>query len=282
MKLSKAVLMSMAALTLCGGVRADEDEEHEVNQQMLFFMDSAYVEEHGEIELNLTSVFQTDEDEDGVEAKGWANVLELEYGLTKWLELEVEVPWLWAEVEFAGQDESVSGLGDVELGAIFQILREEEGSILPTVALGFEASLPTGDYKDGLGKDTTTYGIGLNASRKVNNWFFHLAGAFEWATDAKEFEADENETEEFDAIEFEYGAAAVYAGIEDVELIVELTGEYEEEDGEDGIEEESELYLTPGIRFEVADEMELGFGFPLGMNEDAADWGIALKFIAEW
>ena len=84
--------------------------------------------------------------------------------------------------------------------------------------------------------------------------------------------------EKSDEKELEYGLAAVYQPSDDVDLILELFGEYEKEKGEDGeTERTNSLLIVPGVKYEFANELEVGIGVPVGLNDDSFDVGGILK-----
>ena len=75
----------------------------------LFLGESPFTSEQGELELQLTAAHR-----DGEEQETELSI-EFQYGLTDRLTLEVVLPYLYLD----GEEGSVDGLGDVELGAIY-------------------------------------------------------------------------------------------------------------------------------------------------------------------
>jgi len=269
-------IAALAALLFLSGIQA-RSEETKVGTQFLFFIEEAYLQEAGEWELSAATVYQEELPEADFDAAEWNSMLELEYGLARWLELEVELPWMW----WKAGDKEESGLADVEGSLKFLLLQEREQSLRPTLSASVGVSLPSGDWKKGLGMGTTGYELGLGLGKDTGNWIFLLSGTAEYFPGAKTLNSS-GQTEKEDEFEIAGGAAIVYQAIEDASLILELSGEYEEEE-EAGVEEsEIEMYLTPGIKFEPIEGLELGGGIPIGLNDDSYQWGVFLKLIAEW
>jgi len=276
----KIFVVSLVLSAICGA-NVWAEEELDTKQQFLFFMEEGYLQEQGEWEANLSSLYQDGLSEGGVDSKEWKTIAGFEFGLTEWLQVETEFPWLWKEEKEAGTTERESGLGDIEVGLRAIVLEENEDGLQPTVSVGIEMSLPSGDWKEGLGAGTVGYGPVLGISKTVGEWVFHAGGGLEWFNDAKEREG--TETEKADIFEMNGGAAVVYQGVEDLEMILEVFGEYEAEEPEDGHNKyETELYLSPGLRYEVARGIELGGGVPIGLNDDSYDVGLFLKLLCEW
>ena len=137
-------IAALAALLFLFGSNA-RSEEAEVGTQFLFFIEEAYLQEVGEWEDSAASAYQENLPEADLDASEWNSMLELEYGLAKWLELEVELPWMWWK---AGNQEE-SGPGDVEASLKFLLMQEKEQSLRPTLSASVGVSLPSGIGKKG-------------------------------------------------------------------------------------------------------------------------------------
>jgi hypothetical protein len=46
--------------------------------------------------------------------------------------------------------------------------------------------------------------------------------------------------------------------------------------------EETELFLTPGLKWKAVDDVELGLAVPVGLTDDSADWGILGQALIEF
>lgn len=75
---------------------------------------------------------------------------QLAYGLAKNLEVSIESPWLTISNE-GTIPLAPSGIGDTNLSAKYNFLREREKSRLPAMTINFNIEFPTGDVKRQLG-----------------------------------------------------------------------------------------------------------------------------------
>ncbi len=94
---------------------------------------TAYVLDMGELEFDLVVSFLRFDDRDETET-----ILEIEYGLTGRLLIELEIPYLVVDPSPGSREH---GIGDLELEAKYAI-----GEFYALcLALGAEISIPTGD-----------------------------------------------------------------------------------------------------------------------------------------
>ncbi len=283
-------LLTIAILVLQPGpvgVQAEpaHDEDEASEQQFLFFMEEAYTQEAQEVQISLFSYFQDEQQAPGESESysRWVAGAEIEYGLTDWLQIEFEAPYLHRRVDDDGDEQSETGWGDSEIGVSALLHREGAAWWDATVSVSVEAMIPTGDYRKGLGADRTGWGLAIAASKCLDDVVIHLGAGMEWVNDAKEVEIgdDPDNAETSDLEEFACGAALVHRTTDTLESILELTAEFETERGDDGTEHETEVYLTPGFRYALDDDVEIGLGLPIGLTDDAYDWGLFARIILE-
>jgi hypothetical protein len=76
---------------------------------------------------------------------------EVDYGLFDGLEVGVEMPWLAIFSDARNAPHRVAGIGDTNLSAKYNFLKEREHSRRPAIAFAFNLELPTGDIHRQLG-----------------------------------------------------------------------------------------------------------------------------------
>jgi len=266
--LMTCILLPM--LTLVGWA-ADEEATHD----FLFLTDEAYVQEEGEWQFGVSigywdRVADDDAGEDALQHSVSA-ALEIEYGITERLQIELELPYLSHKAE----ETTASGIGDAEVGSGYAIVRETDS--LPAVTAGIEFSLPTGDEDRDMGAGAWGYEGFVAVSKHISDLFLHASISYGRTDDAigEEGKVDESE--------IGYRLAVVRTLNEGINLIVELGGESEREVDAAGESETADtLYFVPGIQWECDAEWNLGLGIPVGLTDDSADWGGILKTQVEF
>jgi hypothetical protein len=211
---------------------------------------TAYTLDQGEVEVDLVGSFLRFEEGDASRL-----LVEVEAGLTDWLLAEIEIPYLFANPE-RGRGER--GVGDVELELKGRIPGDWNGMEL---GIGVEVSLLTGDADEGLGGPETELGVFAAASRRFEFFNVHLQVGAEVAEESRA----------------EYGVAAavdVRPWGRAVSLLLAVNGEIERGEGPGWT-------LVPGFEVRL-DEIQAGAGFPLGLSEEAEDWGIIVDVEIEF
>ncbi len=271
------VLLSICLLFFCDPfnsfeIRADEDGEHEVERQdFLFLVNEAYLEEEGEWQFVIQSGFlnglESEEHGETVEEDLFFVDVEFEYGITDSITLELALPYERIELSEPGEgSESFSGIGDGEIGLAFALIQESEDS--PALTLALEGSFPSGDEDEGLGRGVWGWEASLISSKRLAyNLYVHSHLGFEFANNVIE------EGELSDEREYSYGLALAQQVTEDAFILLELSGEYEEEKSLGETESGHALYLGPGAFIELESGWEVGANLVIGLTDDSYDWG---------
>lgn len=288
-RLSKGRVYVLLACLLGGfhlrpahGREADKDFEE---QQFLFMLEEAYTQEVQEWQVGSSlAYFDHQVSIEGSERKVkdlWSWETEIEYGLQEGLQIELEIPFQDLSTREDGETTRNHDVSDIELGVGVRLLEEEIDSLwFPTLTLSVGAVLPTGDWREGLGSDHLGWETQLAASKVIGDFVVHVLGGVGFTDDAKEWEDDETKT--LDKTEWEWGTALVYRPNESLNLLCELMAEFETEDSVEGKNHETELYLTPGLRYACLDNLEVGAGLAVGLNDESYDWGLIFQFLFEW
>lgn len=238
-------MLALLAFTLLAqeeGERPEEVEQIRVKTAYTLDRDAF------ETDFVLSSIeFDDGPGERNVNSLTW----ELTYGVTDWLTAELEVPFLFLDFD-PGDEET--GVGDLALefkGA----LRPEIVPVVDAAALGVRVSVPTGDEDRGLGEDEPEFEFFAALTEKLDglSLFAHLF-----------VEVQEEERTRY-GMNFAVGAAPFDP---DLVLYVGLNGAFD-------AGESLEWAAVPGIDYTWRDrKLQVGLGVPLGLTDEAEDWGV--------
>ncbi len=247
--INKLCLFIMTSMWLVIGAthaQASEDEDGiEPYMQELFLGEMAFAQEQAEVQIGVGLNNMTSGDFDLSEL-----TVSFEYGLTDQLEVAFSAPYLFTD----GNAGNVNGLGDVELGFLYNVVNNE--SWVMSVAL--ETSLTTGDEQKGLGEEHGEWAPSLLFATQVGKaqLFFGIGG---------EFSDGESATTLSAATAFELSGMTA---------VLELNGEY----GDEG----DEAYFAAGLVKKMSGNSELQAGLSTGLTDDSADWGFIIKWNIEF
>lgn len=215
--------------------------------QELLFVELPYAQEAGEVQVTLgTSLMAFDA------ASESEFVPVLEYGVTHRFQATLELPY--ASLDARGQTVE-RGLGDVEAELLYNILADDSPVLL---SVGWGIGLPTGNEDVGLDDGELTMEPSLRVGKHVGKSMVY--GAF-----AGELNGEETA--------LHYGVAAVYS-VGHWRPSLELSGAHSD-DGEP-------WYFVPGLTRTGIGDFELAIGSPVGLTDDAADWGVAAMLTYEF
>lgn len=296
MRFGKSCLV-LSLILVPGLARGEPAEEHDFPLRV----EEAYTQKRNQLQLTPSFGFtrgkstEREIDEDGEietetkEIRALRTHVEMEYGITDRLEAELEFAYRH-EQRKALPANSIGQAGsfeDMELGLRYRLMPGHGD--LPVITVGYALVLPTGSEEKELGARNYGHELGLAASRNLGNWVGHLnlgAGVHFNETRLNE---DGSPSPARDLREISYGAGLVYRIGEAWALHLELSHEIEEEIQANERVSESELVILPG--FSVGGETELGgqeqewalgLGFPVGLTDDAPDWGILVRLKYEF
>ncbi|MDD2804612.1 MAG: transporter [Elusimicrobiales bacterium] len=208
----------------------------------------------GQWELNLKFQYWR---EDKADVSLWeVPTASLFYGITDRFSGEVTAP-LVVRTE---RGERSSGAGDTGLG--FKWLAREETVSAPALVLGLELGFPTGSEDKELGEGKMEYEPYV-AFYKDLLWTIvqgNLGYSYDWHKGTG----------------LEYGLALAFPAGKSVLLMAELNG------ARDFEAKETELYATPGIKYEIKEGLGLGLGTPFGLTSGSFDRAVVLKAMFEF
>ncbi|MBI2931746.1 MAG: hypothetical protein HYY16_08845 [Planctomycetes bacterium] len=178
----------------------------------------------------------------------FALVTDVNYGLNDWLTAELEVPILAIDPE---DGSSHSGIGDIDL--------ELKGSLpvegFPLVfAAGARTSLPTGDEDEGLGRGEFGVGGFVAASRRFDWFSTHL-------------DAGVTAAQNFRPLYRINGALDLRPWEDWMSFLLAVNAAFE------GVSE-SAFSAVPGFAMRLLEpRIQVGASMPVGLDNDAEDWG---------
>ncbi len=216
---------------------------------------TAYTLDPSEVEMNIV-VITVNSKTDNSKTDNLTTIAELEYGLTKNIMIELELPYVSMEQQGMVKQ---SGLANVEIELKYQYASSQQSAY----AFGFGIELPN---DSDVGSDLWAAEITWIASFQYDGFATHTELGFEW--------------EETEGIEefFANLTVAFYPEIDDISY--QLAAKLAVEEGE------TNVALVPGLKWELEpsfmDEFSIAIGLPLGLVGDVADWGIIINFEIEF
>ena len=170
-----------------------------------------------------------------------------------------------------GRQDRERGLGDVDLGYRYQLLRNEHILVAPAVNL----LLPTGDYKKGLGLGALGVRFLIPVTIPIApQWVAHLNAGYLFHADAKNAVSQKSDV---------HGTISAASLIYRTSDVFDLMLEYYSETGEDVVgpgqtQETREIWFNPGFRYAAnfADfQMVTGLAYMNGVGPTAGQTGFS-------
>jgi hypothetical protein len=216
-----------------------------------------------------------------------------EWGLTDRWEADFEFGFAGAEQTFNGISIfDANGAADLLVGIRYRLLDE---SFAPfTLTLGPQVIFPAASRLKGLGTGETGYAVDVTAAKDWGGPVFVAVSVNGGFTPSVPANAD-GTGQEFDLSGVAWAAALGIRALErdtdggtnhDVHLFLEVSGSREEE-LEAGLRLRSTPWqLAPGVRYGYMSRngslAEIGVSVPVGLNDEAPDWGVIVQFQFEW
>lgn len=277
-----AAFLGPAETCLC-----DSEHREDEGQEFLFLLDEAYLQYQGQWQVEFQSEYlsgkKTIEGDEKTKQSMWQWTAAAEYGLTDWLQFEIEVPFASVYRKTIDDGEITrlekAGIADIETSLKLRLFEEQENELLsPMISAVFSINWPSGSWRRGLGCDVYGFGWGLCFSKTMENWAYHINVELGIANDARE--AGESATS--DSTGFELGGAVVRSLSDRLDLACELLAEFEREKSSGSEEHETEVMVSPGIIYELAEDLQVGIAVPIGLTSESYNYGITAKLQYEW
>jgi len=255
-------------LSPIAALRAEEpQEESQQLVQEVFQSELVYPQDKGEVQITAGSVWH---DERG----GRLNEvpLQLEYGLTdRW---QVDMAVTEVSHRFDG-GESSRGFGDLEIGTKYAFMNI--GGSHTHAAIGADLTLPTGNEDRDLGEGLVQFepylAIGHDL-QSLNN--AHVFGQVALGLMRRSGSADGAEGDPAHELSLNSG---LIVPINHARLVAEVNWSSNRwnHDGD-----ESSLFVTPGVVWDLPGTWEVGVGVPIGLTNDGDRFRVAAQLIYEF
>ncbi len=290
------ILSCVGALVLAVGAAKAEESKPERRpaegiQDNSFLIEEAYNQEPGVVQHIFTGRYGVDH-HPGDQTRGWDLGFTQEWPMwSQTHQLSYTIPYGFIDPPDAEHD---SGLGDIALNYRYQLRDGSDGgaAIAPRISLLF----PSGDDDRGFGSGALGYQFNLPMSYVADDRLtFHLNAGFTHVPNAELLLSNGRHSDELDLLSFNLGGSAIYAVTPDFNVLVELVW-----NSEQGLDEDQrssreqpyadrgrleEVVISPGVRWAINLDHDLqivpGVAVPIGLTDDAIDYGVFFYFSIE-
>lgn len=254
------MLAAALFLTILPASAEDDSVDVEDTVKTMFFGDWQDYMKKGKIELvAIPEYMYIDEDDDDLHEASLTIEMEMFPGENWELELELKaIKWV------DDGDDSEVDIGEIEASLEYRLFHFLDPVF--DFRVGFEVVQPLSSASDGVTDGFRKYEPYISARTRVGRAELFGKIGYEFKDRDSGHGGDGND-------ELEYHFAVMFP-VGDWRIGAELFGETDEvDDGDD-----HEIYLVPEVRHRIADDIEYGIGFPIGLTDDSADWGVAFNF----
>lgn len=228
----------------------DADEERRREFDKAIVGDTAALLEQGEFEITFGVSFEDEDDLETVEL-----FLQAEYGVTDWLEVAIEAPYLFLMPQ-PSDEKDIDGAGDITLTVSLALLAKHP--FLVSTSLG--VTLPTGDEdrSGDLGEGFAVWEPSLAVDLALGNAELVFDAGGEFGDHVSAYLLETTLAYAFGEIVPSFGVESTFDGTS------------------------KEVSLVPGIGFPVIEDVELAIEAPIGMTNDTANWKIGVEITFEF
>lgn len=257
-----------AVVSVSWGEETNEDYKQLLNE--VFQTDLVYPQDQGEVQLGLEPNFSEGDERDVFQLP-----FAVEYGITD--DWQVSLEWNAHVNRNPSEGNTTSGVGDLELGTQYSFMNIAEPEI--HAALAFEIGVPVGDVDRELSEGFLEFSPALLLAKdfeELNNSqiFAQIGVSFVDRVNSHD-DPDEDEPE---AHEF-FWNIGFFIPLGDFRLVTEFNWANNEWNN-DG--EENNLFITPGLVWDLPGTWELGVGVPVGLNKESDNYRVLTKLIYEF
>jgi hypothetical protein len=237
------------------GASHSEEEVHDAGALIFhqFVGEKIYIQGQGELYVVLEAAYGKGNGERELELAA-----ELSIGVTDRMQIVAEVPFVLVDPDDGSQR---NGVGDITVGFQYNLVQGPDFSF--GVRSGFV--IPSGDEDRDLGGGQFVWEPNLLGALRIGQSEIYAAVGAEVHTG----NGDPNR----DPDAFTYTIAGAYPWRQLIGFI-ELAGTVSAD--------ASELYLAPGLWWDVADFLQAGIGVPIGLTGDSVDVQISTLFVFEF
>jgi hypothetical protein len=256
----------------------------------LFLRDTEVLLNPREIRVSIGFSYTTDENQRSFRKnrnRSISTPLNINYGLTKRLEVNASVPFLYNENEIISatnvSDSSASGIGDLALGLFYTLKSESNSS--PAITTSLNVTTPTGDTADpadlnGLSTGAGFWGLstGLSLSKTIDPAIVFFNVGYQHTFDDDQFGSNIQPGDTFN-----YGFGAGLSVNSSVAFSARVSGSYQKETKLNNQQvrgtSSEPIYLIFSMSYRLSYETRLETTFNLGASDDAGDIGMGFSYI---
>ena len=256
-----------------------------------FLIEEAYNQEPGVVQHIFTGQFGV-QHRDSADDRAWDMSFTQEWPVfSQTHQLSYTVAYAFLDSQTAEHD---SGLGDLQLNYRYQLANEDDSwaAISPRVSLIF----PSGDEDRGFGTGVLGYQFNLPFSKTLNDRVYvNLSAGLTFFPSTGLELSNGRRPHERDLLQFNVGGSVIYALTKEFNLLLEAVGSFDQELQEYSTIEggrlrvnrgrTNDVVISPGVRWamNLPDDLQLvsGVALPIGVSEDAIDYGVFLYFSIE-
>lgn len=209
------------------------------------------------------------------------------YGLFENFEISLEIPVQYNWVTQTDRSGQGGGVGDVLLGGKYRFWENNKNGFLPSISGIAKIKFPVGLYEklseDKLGSDQTgngsyEYCVGVNVSKFVGDWAFHLNLGYDWVAETT---IDGVQTKPGNIIT--YNIAVEYSFSKKFSFLIELIGVEQDKRTERNQtitnSEARSLSLLPAVGWEFSEKMFVLMGCSFSVLGKNIDFGVTPAFL---
>jgi hypothetical protein len=274
-KIQKGLIVFFSGVWLCFVLLlptwAEEEKKGYIQPlNEVFQTETVYPQEQGEVQIQISPTFS-----EGDNRNLFQIPLALEYGITdSW---QVEVAWDAHVSRNPTNGATTRGPGDFEIATKYSFMNIKESNF--HAAVGLEIGISTGDINKELTEGFNEYEPFLILAKdfpELNNSqvFTRVSVGF---VDRTQNHNDPTE-DEAEANEFSWNVG-FFVPVGPIRLTTEFNWETNEWHNSG---DENQIYLTPGVVWDLPGSWEWGVGSPIGLNDKSDNYKIITQLIYEF
>ena len=248
-----------------------------------FLIEEAYNQEAGVVQHISTGRF-------GADHRGQPSTRSLNLSFTQEWPVFGQTHQFSYTVPYAFLDEDgehASGIGDVLLNYRYQLFKDQ--GALPAFAPRFSVVLPAGDEGRGFGDGRAGVQLNLPISKTLSDRVYvNFNAGLTYLPDVRIRLSDDRRSRGLDLLSFNLGGSVIYAATDDLHFLFEVLW-----NSDQGLQEKTrrdeddpfadrdrweDVVISPGLRWAINLEGDLqivpGIAVPIGLSEDAIDYGV--------
>jgi hypothetical protein len=238
--------------------------------QEVFQTELVYPQEKGEVQLTMAPNFREGEAGRLIEVP-----LTIEYGITDaW---QVEMEWAAFVNRSPSGEASTRGIGDLELGTKYSFMNIADWAF--HAAIGFEIGFPLGNINQELTEGFIEYEpfflLAKDLPKLYNGQIFAQVGLGL----VQRVKNHDDPTDDEAAAHELTGNVGFFVPVGPLFLTAEFNW-LNNQWNNDG--EENQMYLTPGLVWDLPGTWEVGVGVPIGLNEASDDFRVITQLTYEF